>query len=156
MKQHSAIDIEGNVFDFVLEIEPEKDGDGKFFELMPQSRYKRYGIDRLNRHGQGPFCRFRVPRDMPYSGVYAVTVSGIISYIGECVNFSVRWGPTQYGTISPKNCFVGGQSTNCKINSRVLKSCSEGKSVKLWFHQTDNYKALEYELLAKINPSWNG
>lgn len=156
MNQHSAIDIEGNAFEFVFEIEPERDESGKFIELMPQSRYKRYGVDRLNRHGEGPFCKFRAPKNMPYSGVYALTIDGTVSYVGECADFSRRWGPTQYGSISPKNCFVGGQSTNCKINSRVLKYCSDGKSVKLWFHRTDKYKELERELLSKLNPPWNG
>ena len=156
MTQLTAIDLEGNAFELVCEIQPDRDADGILIEFMPQSRYKRFGIDRLNRHGEGPFCKFRVPRNLAFSGVYAVTVSGEISYIGECVNFSTRWGLSQYGSISPKNCFVGGQSTNCKINSRVLKHCHEGKSVEIWFHKTENYKELETYLLSKLNPPWNG
>ena len=148
--------IDDNVFDLVEAIEPERGADGHVLEFMPQSRYKGHGKQRLNRHGTGPFCRFHAARRIASAGVYAVTVDGEISYIGECVNLSVRWGLGQYGSIQPKNCYVGGQSTNCKINSRVLSNTHAGKKIQLWFFPTQDHKAIEFKLRTTVNPPWNG
>jgi len=156
MNMVPVIDIEGVKFEFVLVIEPEKNADGVIAEFMPQSRYKGAGTERLNRHGNGPFCKFRVPRDISYSGVYDITVSDEVRYIGECVDLSKRWGLSQYGSISPKNCYVGGQSTNCKINGRILSHSLNGEIIRLWFYQTSEHKAVESRLLSNFCPSWNG
>jgi hypothetical protein len=50
---------------------------------------------------------------------------------------------------------IGGQSTNCKINNRVLLSCRGGQTVKVWFHQTYDYNSRELFLRAAIRPEWN-
>jgi len=148
--------IDGHVFDFVGDIEPERGADRRVLEFMPQSRYKGHGKQRLNRHGTGPFCRFRAARRIASAGVYVVTVDGESTYIGECANLSVRWGLSQYGSIQPKNCYVGGQSTNCKINGRVLSSTLSGKKIQLWFLPTQDHKAIELKLRTTVNPPWNG
>jgi hypothetical protein len=155
-KMHTTeIEIENLLFQFVCDIEPDRCPDGRIREYMPQARYKGSGSTRLNPNGAGPFCRFKIPRDWKFAGVYAVMVSDRIVYIGECMNLSVRWGLGQYGSIQPKNCYVGGQSTNCKINSRVLQTCRDGGSVQLWFHKTESYKSLEQMLRTKLHPEWN-
>jgi hypothetical protein len=90
-----------------------------------------------------------------YEGVYANLVNGEIRYIGECENLSSRYN-TGYGTISPRNCYEGGQSTNCKINRLVLEAVENGDEVSLWFRRTDRRKAVESELIGRIRPPWNG
>src|SRR5687768_14084405 len=139
-------------FRFVCDIKPERDLNGRIREYMPQARYKGAGVSRLNSHGVGPFCRFTVPRNLRFAGVYAVTVSLQTKYIGECANLASRWGLGQYGSIQPKNCYVGGQSTNCKINNYIFKSCHDGQSVQLWFYQTENYIILERLLRVELRP----
>jgi len=151
----TEIFIDNLPFRFVCDIAPERDVDGRIREYMPQARYKGAGVSRLNPNGAGPFCRFKGPRDFRFSGVYAVTVSDRITYIGECSNLATRWGLGQYGSIQPKNCYVGGQSTNCKINNHVLQTCRDGHSVQLWFHRTENYKSLERTLRTALRPEWN-
>lgn len=151
----TEITVDSLPFRFVCDIEPDRDGEGRIQEYMPQSRYKGAGVSRLNPNGAGPFCRFRIPSSWRFPGVYAVTVSDRIMYIGECENLAVRWGLGQYGSIQPKNCYVGGQSTNCKINNRVLQTCRDGCSVQLWLYQTDNYKSIEQRLRAAVRPEWN-
>ena len=147
--------IENLPFRFVCNIDPERDADGNIQEFMPQARYKGAGVARLNPQGAGPFCRFKIPREWQFPGVYAVTVSDRITYIGESMNLAVRWGLGHYGSIQPKNCYVGGQSTNCKLNSRILVACREGYPVQLWFHRTDSYKSLEQRLRSTVRPEWN-
>jgi hypothetical protein len=60
-----------------------------------------------------------------------------------------------YGKISPKNCYLDGQSTNCKVNALVTKNLG---SIKLKiFVMTNNQEIeeLESRLIAEINPEWN-
>ena len=45
---------------------------------------------------------------------------GQIIYIGETAGLRQRFN-MGYGNISPRNCYVGGQSTNCKMNKIVPK-----------------------------------
>lgn len=87
---------------------------------MPQDRYTKAATTPLNPSGAGPFCRFKVTGLPSSSGVYVVTVDGGVVYVGRAENLSERWGQRGYAPIQPRNCFVGGQSTNCKINHRVL------------------------------------
>ena len=58
-------------------------------------------------------------------------------------------------TISPKSCFKGGQSTNCKVNHAILLAAREGERIDLWLHQTDDPRPLEARLIRELAPSWN-
>jgi len=60
-----------------------------------------------------------------------------------------------YGNISPKNCYKGGQETNCRLNNLIFQSATAGAGIALWFHETANYKAVERELRAELVPEWN-
>jgi hypothetical protein len=75
-------------------------------------------------------------------------------YIGECVNLSSRYN-AGYGQISPRNCFVGGQETNCRINNLIYGEATHSHKIELWFHQSDHYKSIEAELRKELNPAWN-
>ena len=121
---------------------------------MPQSRYLNIGAVPRNRYGNGPFCKFRIPNGHNLCGIYAILVDGLAKYIGECVNLSARYN-MGYGNISPRNCFVGGQETNCRINSLILTASQKGAHITLWFHSSKRYKAVEQELLALEKPKWN-
>ena len=137
-------------------IEPEGDSDGVPLEFMPQSRYRLAKTMPLNRHGKGPFCRFRVKGLPPSSGVYALTVDGAVAYIGKAEHLAQRWGPQGYGNISPRNCYVGGQSTNCKINAYILLSKRAGRRIDLWIHETSQPGPVEARLIRELDPPWNG
>jgi len=151
-----TIEIGGVQFAWVCRLDPERDKVGNIRDFKPQARYKNADRVPINRYGAGPFCRFRIPSGFPFSGVYALTIGGEIRYVGECVHLSRRFGPQGYGSIQPRNCFAGGQATNCKINNLILTSAIAGDAVDLWFHRTDHRKELEAALIAKISPPWNG
>jgi hypothetical protein len=146
----------GHIFEHVGLIDPERDTSGAVREFMPQSRYRNARDLPLNRHGAGPFCRFSIARGLNLPGVYVLALSDEPAYVGKCANLAHRFGPTGYGAIQPKNCFVGGQSTNCKINNLVLQYVKAGKRLDLWFHATGETEAVERELIVKIRPAWNG
>lgn len=154
--QQSAIQsiiVQGYKFDWVCRINPETSDDGGIHKLYPQSRYVNKRNLALNQYGEGPFCRFRIPKNFRRSGVYAILVDDVLQYIGECVNLSGRYN-VGYGNISPRNCFKGGQETNCRINNQIFQSSSQSKRIDLYFMNTDDFKAIE-KILRKKNPPWN-
>ena len=77
-----------------------------------------------------------------------------IIYIGETVNLKRRFN-VGYGKISPRNCYMGGQSTNCKMNKVVMEYYKCGKPISLYFHQTEDHKYVELDLLKKIETRYN-
>lgn len=129
---------------------------GHPLEFMPQARYKRASTTPLNPHGHGPFCRLTTPGLPISSGVYALFVKNKLKYIGKARNLAERWGPQGYGAISPKNCFVGGQSTNCKMNHRILMATKAGENVELFVHLTESPGEVEAVLIGGLMPPWNG
>ncbi len=142
-------------FDFIATIQPLTEN-GKIKLFMPQSRYNNKRNLQLNAYGNGPFCKFKIPRNHTTSGVYVLTVDNIPHYVGECENLSKRYN-MGYGNISPKNCFKGGQSTNCRINNLVYRTTSSGSEIQLWFYTTHEYKSVESELIKSLNVRglWN-
>jgi hypothetical protein len=150
-----AINLEGFEFELVETLSPVRDGFGKIVERRPQDSFaKRYSAA-FNKHGDGEFCKFRIGVPKGLIGVYALVVGGSIRYIGECEDLGKRFD-TGYGHISPRNCFIGGQSTNCKINRYVLELSKADKKVDLYFHKTEVRIAVEKQLIASLSPPWNG
>lgn len=145
----------GYIFNYVGLIEPDREMNGVFCEFLPQDRYKNIRNLPLNPHGAGPFCRFKIANDVHHSGVYVLTLNENPIYIGKCDNLAKRWGPQGYGSISPKNCFKGGQSTNCKINSLLLEHSKRGEKFELWFYAMHDPGPAERILIINLKPEWN-
>ena len=142
-------------FQFVEEIKPERDEEEKIKILMPQQFYAEANESYVHRHGWGPFCKFSISRDWEgLTGVYIYLVDDEPKYVGEAKDFRKRVN-RGYGNISPKNCFKGGQRTNCRINHNIFEAIRNGKQIELYFHKTDDRKRLERELIQKIEPGWN-
>lgn len=149
-----ALQIFDYLFQFVCEIIPELEKDGIPKEYMPQSRFRNVSNLPLNQYGKGPFCRFKITHTFRKTGVYLVVINETPKYVGECEDFGKRWN-MGYGVISPRKCYKGGQSTNCRINNLILGAFKSGDKIKLFFHETNNRLEIEDELTAKLNPEWN-
>lgn len=123
---------------------------------MPQSRYDKLDECLVHRYGWGPFCKFSVDTSeyVRSEGVYIFTAGYEIKYVGETVDVHSRIQPG-YGNISPKNCFKGGQQTNCRINHLILETVRNRGQVSLWIEETQDRKRREIELIEKCNPPWN-
>jgi len=145
--------IDDYSFKYVCDLIPET-ANGQLIQAKPQEQYNNLHNIALNRYGDGAFCRFRIPRNYKLCGVYVVTVNDEPKYVGECKNLSSRYN-TGYGKISPKNCFKGGQETNCRLNKLILGEAIQGHSVKLWFMPTDDYKPIERDLRNNRQWPWN-
>lgn len=145
----------GCEFRRVNAIEPDTDSNRKPLEYQPKDRYNNRKRLSLNRHGRGPFCRFSVKGLPASAGIYAVTVAECLVYVGIAQNLKERWSPGGYGNIQPRNCFQGGQSTNCKVNHAILMAAREGRAIHLWIHETVSPRPLEKEMIRMFDPPWN-
>ncbi|MBV9199464.1 MAG: GIY-YIG nuclease family protein [Alphaproteobacteria bacterium] len=141
-------------FDFICEIKPEKNSDGSVTQFMPQYRYENFANLPLNKYGLGPFCKFQIPDNNESRGVYIVTIHGKVQYVGECENLSSRFN-MGYGNISPRNCFKGGQETNCRLNNLVYRATAADETILLWFYHTMDNKKVEAELRRTLMAPWN-
>lgn len=143
-------------FEFVGPIEPSRDGD-EVVAHMPQRRYREPSAP-LNRYGAGPFCSFKVAKGHRRPGVYLIQKDTILAYVGECKDLAARYR-AGYGVISPRNCFKGGQETNCRINNLIYQAAMNGSVLSLWFFGEDGGKAarmaIEKSLIEKLGPCWN-
>ena len=140
-------------FEYICPIEPTDYG------LMPQNRYSNPRGLPLHPYGSGTFCEFRIPRGRRSQGMYVLTKDGEMTYIGECENLSNRHN-AGYGQISPRNCYKGGQETNCRINRLIAEATQSGHVVELWFHPTlglsrSARRSVERQLRDRCNPPWN-
>jgi hypothetical protein len=141
-------------FERIGDINPVRDADGSIERFMPQRRYKNLRNVSLNKYGEGPFCKFKISNRLQTSGVYILTIDDEVRYVGECANLSARFN-SGYGNISPKNCFKGGQETNCRLNNLVYLAAIAGQRISLWFFQTADYKAMEAALRSTMKLAWN-
>jgi hypothetical protein len=142
------------LFSHVCRIEPEREADGSVRQFMPQAQFANERSLPLSKYGAGPFCKFKIPNNYNVSGVYALQIADSVNYIGECANLSARYN-AGYGNISPRNCFKGGQDTNCRLNNLIYVAAAAGNEINLWFHQTESYKQAELEILAIQKWAWN-
>ncbi len=149
-----SLSLGNEVFSYVAKIVPETNTNGSIREYHPQSRFENDGNLALNKYGKGPFCKFKIPRGIDQSGVYALVVNRKVKYVGECRNLSERYN-TGYGSISPRNCYRGGQETNCRINNLIFMATASNSDVTLWFHPTKAYKEIELNLRKQLAPEWN-
>ena len=146
--------IAGYEFEHICDIEPARDADGSVRQFMPQSQYKNARSLPLNKYGAGPFCKFKIPNRIQASGVYVLKVDNEVRYVGECAHLSARFN-AGYGNISPKNCFKGGQETNCRLNNLVCTAAQAGGRISVWFFRTAEYKSVEAALRSILRPTWN-
>ncbi len=140
-------------FVHVTTINPARNIDNSIKTFKPEKKYLE--TKELNKYGTGPFCRFSIPVKWSGAmGVYALFFDEKLLYIGQCIDLAKRYNQG-YGQISPRACFKGGQSTNCKINKIILESIQEDIEVNLFFLETSLYEQIESDLINYYNPKYN-
>lgn len=122
---------------------------------QPHLKSKLYSTHRPHKWGTGPFCHIVGPVLPEQPGAYLLRVDGECVYVGRCNNLRERFGPRGYGLISPRNCYLGGQPTNCRINHRILQAYMTGRDVVLHFEALANPRSREKELIQWHRPPWN-
>jgi hypothetical protein len=114
--------------------------------------YRRF----LNKHGDLAYSTFEIS-DATYLnaiGVYAYFVGNELKYIGRCKDSMKKRINNGYGKIHPKNCYLDGQSTNCRLNALIAIS---RENVSLWFCplRCNEIDATEMQLIGIHQSAWN-
>ena len=122
-------------FSYVCALDFVRNVNGEIQEYMPQERYYKAASTPLNRYGSGPFVKFKIPRSIQRCGVYVLLLDSEVKYIGEAANLSDRYN-MGYGNISPKNCFKGGQETNCRLNNLIYLQAIDDRVISLYLGLT--------------------
>jgi len=147
----------GTPFESAGELEAFRGSDGGVVLDSPHLRFANPRDIRLNPHGLGPFSRLIVPALPDQPGVYAISSADqVVLYVGRARDsLRRRWGRGGYAVIDPRNCFVGGQSTNCHINGLITAGLCQGEGYTLSFHTVDPPDDLERRLRSGLRPIWN-
>jgi hypothetical protein len=122
-------------------------------ELAGDIVYKRF----LNSYGDETYCRFYFQdTNWLYSkGLYCFILDDAIMYIGQSRDSFGKRINQGYGNISPKNCYLDGQATNCHINSLVTLHRAE---LNLFLGEVKDLSVtdrLEKRLIMFYQPAWN-
>jgi hypothetical protein len=122
-------------------------------------RYLKYNGDDnyrlfLNPYGDQNFCEFEIEDNLLDKGIYCFIEGETVKYVGRCKdNFKKRIN-LGYGKIHPKNCFIDGQSTNCRVNAKI----NSAGNVNLGIYRMkddEEIADLERGILAHGNYEWN-
>jgi hypothetical protein len=145
--------------DFAFEpvscIQPERGPSGEIRDFTPHVTFKDTRALKLLPGGDGPFCKFSISSQWQgRPGVYVFLVDGALVYVGECECLAKRVNQG-YGCIAPRNCFLGGQSTNIRINRLIRDAILRGRRVELAFCCTESRKRVESEMINRLSPPWN-
>lgn len=98
----------------------------------------------LNKYGDSKYCEYSITKFQNDKGIYCYIVDNKIIYIGRSKKtFGERF--KDYGKITPYNCLVDGQATNCNINSKV----NELKSLVVGFYLMNDSTDKEIERFEK-------
>jgi len=111
----------------------------------------------LNPYGDEVYCSFMIadPSVIKKRGVYLYAIGARVRYVGRCLdNFEKRISQG-YGRIHPKNCYLDGQSTNCRLNSLIAKHRGSVGFYVCVLDDVSDIKLLESEILESLSPDWN-
>ena len=130
LKDKYSADLNSKLGEFLFKLKDESNNDYKLF---------------LNRYGDELYCNYNITKYSNDKGIYCYIVDDKIVYIGRSKQtFGKRF--KDYGKITPYNCLIDGQATNCNINSRV----NNLDSLMVGFYVMNNSTDKEIEILEKI------
>lgn len=134
------------------------DSFGKFlFSLKAAGNldYKWY----LNKYGDKKYCTYKIDRFLNDKGIYCYILENKIMYVGRCRDTFKSRINRDYGKISPYNCLIDGQATNCHINSLINDIGGENKIFvgiyKMTNQTNEDIKSMEKRILQQHSFDWN-
>lgn len=130
---------------------------GKFLLNLKEMGNEDYNLY-LNKYGDRKFCNYKIDNFLNDKGIYCYIVENKIVYIGRSKKtFNERFN--EYGKITPYNCLIDGQSTNCNINSRVNIIDSFNVGFYLMNNSSiDEIESFEKEIICQLKTThdlWN-
>ena len=111
----------------------------------------------LNSHGDKTYCHFKMAEceEKCKKGIYLYRLEDTIVYVGRSLDPFSKRVDHGYGQIHPKNCYIDGQSTNCRLNA-LIESHSENITFYVSVLSDDSdISVLEETLIQDLRPIWN-
>ena len=129
---------------------------GKFLKYLKESKDDTYKMF-LNQYGDLNYCKFKINNEniSRLKGLYLYKVNGEIHYIGRCLDSFKNRINMGYGNICPKNCYIDGRSTNCRINNLINLNYNNIELLILDIADEETIKKFEIDLIKKYKPAWN-
>lgn len=122
--------------------ENEKINNDTFFNSNGDLKHTKFGLNKSSKY-------------LDKKGIYFFYVNDELKYIGRCRdNFKKRIN-RGYGNISPKNCFLDDQSTNCRINNLINTYKDSITFYVLELESEEKIILLEKKLINELNSEWN-
>jgi hypothetical protein len=111
----------------------------------------------LNRYGDETYCKFWIERSAhsDQKGLYCFALAGELKYIGKTTSSFGKRINQGYGTISPKNCYLDGQATNCHLNALITRTRGLVELSVCPLGRDSEIGRLERILIRKYQPEWN-
>ena len=161
MKKNPPIDLGGRSFDYICDININKNGNA-----LRKNSYvgqKAFTYD-ISTHDNDEFCRFMIPPLWEWSlqklsGIYIICKTFThftLFYLGQTNNLPRRFmGKGGYAHISQfrKNPHAA------QINKQIYAKIIAGNLLQIYFHSNvpdeSKRKEIEADLIHKYNPNWN-
>jgi hypothetical protein len=123
--------------------------------LRPQDRFKNSKGYDLEPENDVHYCSFKVVAPKA-SGIYHILVNGKIVYTGRAKCLHNRLC-LQYGNVSPRHPYQGGQIQKCRTNAKINAALCGGDEISVKWEVCQDYVAQEKRLLcdAVNRPPWN-
>ena len=129
---------------------------GHFLQILKNENNQDYKLY-LNKYGDLKYCEFKLTEYITDKGLYCYVVNNKIQYIGRSKK-TFKERINEYGKITPYNCLIDGQATNCKVNAIINSLNTE--SVLIGFYvmnsSTDSeISSLEKKIIKYLNDNGN-
>ena len=123
--------------------------------LRPQDSFANPKGYLLDQDHDTYYCSFKVPAPQ-VSGIYRIIVDDHVVYIGRAQCLKNRLSD-QYGRVSPRHPFKGGQLQKCRTNAKINKALETGSTVVFRWEVCEDFKDRERRLLEDPTnrPPWN-
>ena len=123
--------------------------------LRPQDRFKNPKGYSLAPENDVFYCSFNVAAPKR-SGIYLILINGKIVYIGRAKCLHNRLS-LQYGRVSPRHPYAGGQIQKCRTNAKINSAICKGEYVTVEWKVCSDYIEQEKLLLSEPSnrPLWN-
>ena len=109
----------------------------------------------LNKHGDSTYCEFSIIEYLKEKGIYCFILNDTPKYIGRSHDPFGQRINQGYGHISPKNCYIDGQSPNCHVNSLIATNNSNVNLLVYPMGDDTHIDVTERELIRHYQPEWN-